>query len=83
MSDATQDLVEQVRHPLMVQIHVDHLTKTSIHQLHHQIPDQKNQIDTHQILQGFLCPRSAQNISYMHNTDEQRIKQPQIPSLKL
>lgn len=23
--DATQNLVEQVRHPLMVQVHVDHL----------------------------------------------------------
>lgn len=38
VSDATQDLVEQVGHPLMVQVHVDHLAEAGIHQLHHQIP---------------------------------------------
>lgn len=36
--DATEDLVEQIGHPLMVQVHVDHLAKAGIHQLHHQIP---------------------------------------------
>lgn len=38
VSDATEDLVEQVGHPLMVQVHVDHLAQAGIHQLHHQIP---------------------------------------------
>lgn len=38
VSDATQDLVKQVGHPLVVQVHVDHLTQAGIHQLHHQIP---------------------------------------------
>lgn len=31
VSDATEDLVEQVGHPLMVQVHVDHLAQTGIH----------------------------------------------------
>lgn len=35
VSDATENLVEQVGHPLMVQVHVDHLTEAGIHQLHH------------------------------------------------
>lgn len=39
MSDATEDLVEQVGHPFMIQVHVDHLAKAGIHQLHHQIPE--------------------------------------------
>lgn len=38
VSDATEDLVEQVGHPFMVQVHVNHLAQARIHQLHHQVP---------------------------------------------
>ena len=37
MFDAAQQLVEQVRHPLVIQLHLDHLTQVGIHQLHHQV----------------------------------------------
>lgn len=37
MPDATEDLVEQIGHPFMVQVHVYHLAQAGIHQLHHQI----------------------------------------------
>lgn len=36
--DATEDLVEQIGHPLMIQVHVNHLAQAGIHQLHHKIP---------------------------------------------
>lgn len=42
----TQHLVEQIGQPLMVQVHVDNLTQTGIHQLHHQIPGDR--ITSHQ-----------------------------------
>ena len=35
--DATEHLVEEVGHPLMVQVHVDHLTQVGVHQLHHDV----------------------------------------------
>lgn len=35
--DAAQHLVEEVRHALVVQIHLDHLAQVRVHQLHHQI----------------------------------------------
>lgn len=39
--DATQHLIEQVRQPLMVQLHLNHLTQVGIHQLHYQVSDRK------------------------------------------
>ncbi len=36
--DAAEHLVEQVGHPLVVQVHLDHLTQVGVHQLHHQVP---------------------------------------------
>jgi len=38
--DATQHLVEEVGHSLVVEVHLDHLTQVRIHQLHHQVPAQ-------------------------------------------
>ena len=38
MFDAAQQLVEQVRHALMIQLHLNHLTQVCVHQLHHEIP---------------------------------------------
>lgn len=37
MPDATEDLVQEIRHPFMVQVHVDDLTQVCIHQLHHKV----------------------------------------------
>ena len=37
MLDATQHLVEQVGHALVVQVHLDHLAQVRIHQLHDEI----------------------------------------------
>lgn len=36
--DSTQHLVQQVRQPLVIQLHLNHLAEVGIHQLHHQIP---------------------------------------------
>lgn len=44
VSDATEDLIEQIRYPLMVQVHVDHLAQAGIHQLHYQIPEALDKI---------------------------------------
>lgn len=41
MPDATEDLVEQIGHPFMVQVHVDYLTQVGIHQLHHKVTTRK------------------------------------------
>lgn len=35
--DAAQHLIEEVRHALVVQIHLDHLAQVRVHELHHQI----------------------------------------------
>lgn len=35
--DAAQHLVEEVRHTLVIQIHLDHLTQIRVHELHHQV----------------------------------------------
>lgn len=35
--DATQHLVQEVGHSLVVQIHVDHLAQIRVHQLHHDV----------------------------------------------
>lgn len=37
MLDAAQHLVQQIRHALVVEIHLDHLAQVRVHQLHHQI----------------------------------------------
>ena len=37
MFDTTEHLIEEIGHPLVVQIHLDHLAKIGIHQLHDQI----------------------------------------------
>lgn len=39
MPNATEDLVEEIGHPLMVQVHVYNLAQAGVHQLHHQIPE--------------------------------------------
>lgn len=39
MFDATQHLVEQVGHPLVVQLHLNHLAQVGVHQLHHKVPE--------------------------------------------
>lgn len=35
--DAAQHLVEKIRHTLVIQIHLDHLTQVRVHELHHQV----------------------------------------------
>ena len=35
--DSAKHLIEQVRHSLVVQIHVDHLTQVRVHQLHDDV----------------------------------------------
>lgn len=40
MFDAAQHLIEQVGHPLMVQLHLYHLAQVGIHQLHHKVAKQ-------------------------------------------
>ena len=35
--DAAQHLVQEVGHPLVVQVHVDHLAQVGVHQLHHDV----------------------------------------------
>jgi len=47
MLDATEHLVEKVGHPLMVQVHVDHLAKVGIHQFHHNV-------EIEELLEGLL-----------------------------
>lgn len=37
MLDAAEHLVEQVAHPLVVQVHLYHLAEVGVHQLHHQV----------------------------------------------
>lgn len=37
MLDAAQHLVQQIRHALVVEIHLDDLAQVGVHQLHHQI----------------------------------------------
>lgn len=39
MFDATQHLVEQVGHPLVVQLHLNHLAQVGVHQLHHKVTE--------------------------------------------
>ena len=41
MFDTTQHLVEQVGHSLMVKLHLNHLAQVGIHQLHHEVPEEK------------------------------------------
>lgn len=45
MPDATEDLVEEIGHPLMVQVHVYNLAQAGVHQLHHQIPERRGRSD--------------------------------------
>lgn len=40
MFDATQHLVEEVGHSLVVELHLDHLAQVGVHQLHHQVPEE-------------------------------------------
>ena len=35
--DATEHLVEEVGHALVVEVHLDDLTQVGVHQLHHQV----------------------------------------------
>lgn len=41
--DAAEQLVEQVGHALVVELHLDHLTQVRVHQLHHQVPARARQ----------------------------------------
>ena len=43
--DTTQHLIKQVRQTLVVQLHLNHLTQVSIHQLHHQIPAEREGVE--------------------------------------
>ena len=47
MFDATEHLVEQVGHALVVEIHLYHLAQVGIHQLHHQIPTTDHHVKEH------------------------------------
>lgn len=35
--DAAQHLIEEVGHTLVIEIHLDHLAKIRVHELHHQV----------------------------------------------
>jgi hypothetical protein len=35
--DSAQHLVQEVRHALVIQIHLNHLTQIRVHQLHHEV----------------------------------------------
>lgn len=37
MLNAAEHLVQEIRHALVVQVHLDHLAQIRIHQLHHQV----------------------------------------------
>lgn len=43
MFDAAQHLIEQVGHPLVVQLHLNHLAQVGVHQLHHKITEQEGE----------------------------------------
>lgn len=35
--DATEELVEEVGHALVIEVHLDDLAQVGVHQLHHQV----------------------------------------------
>lgn len=35
--DAAQHLIEEIAHPLVVQVHLDDLAEIGVHQFHHQV----------------------------------------------
>lgn len=43
MFNATQHLIEEVRHSFMVKFHLNHLAKICIHELHHYVTVKANQ----------------------------------------
>lgn len=65
VSDAAEDLVEQVGHPLMVQVHVNDLAQARIHQLHHQVPTDK----TAQWMNERRKVRKSSSAEKMQDTD--------------
>lgn len=45
MFDAAQHLIEKVGHPLVVQLHLNHLAQVGVHQLHHKVTEQDGEIN--------------------------------------
>lgn len=63
MLDAAQHLIEQVTHPLVIQVHLNHLTQIRVHQLHHQV-------DILELFQRYLRRERIQQTDYVFVVDE-------------
>jgi hypothetical protein len=62
--DPAEHLVQQVRHPLVVEVHVNDLPQIRIHQLHHQI-------HVLEILKRLLRRKRIQQPDYLQGTNYQ------------
>ncbi len=60
--DTAEHLIEQVRHPLVIQIHLNHLTEVGIHQLH-------DQIDIRKFTDGFLWCEGVEQTNDLYNSN--------------
>lgn len=58
MFDAAQHLVQQVAHPLVVQVHLDDLAQVGVHQFHHQV-------HVLELLQTLLGSEGIQQTDYL------------------
>ena len=68
MLDTTEELIQEVRHAFVIEVHLDDLTQVGVHQFHHQIDigkllkgplwcegiQQPNHLSTHQSLVTFI-----------------------------
>lgn len=60
---AAEHLVEQVRHALVVQVHLYHLAEVGVHELHHQV-------DVLELLEGPLGGEGVQEADYVLVVDQ-------------
>lgn len=66
MPNATEDLVEEIGHPLMVQVHVYNLAQAGIHQLHHQIPKRRG-AQRQEVKPSKWCKGDAEDSQSIHS----------------
>ena len=79
MLDAAEHLVEQIRHPLVVQIHLNDLAQIGIHELHHQIHVLRGGLGiahdrSHFIRKRASCPQPSPIKRHVHSMHRSGLK---------
>lgn len=78
MLDAAQHLIQQIRHSLVIQIHLNHLAQIRVHQFHHQVdvlevlqrPLRRERVQQSDDLSGALREWNSMQIFRLENSSD-------------